>query len=310
MSHKSTGRVELSLTGELGQRHAGLRLCSEQAQREMERSLSRLGQLTAVVVNRTEAGLEVLDGFKRVRAAQALGWAVLRGEVLEVDGPGAKVRVWECNAGAGLTELEEGWLVRALYREDGLSQPRIAQLLRRHKSWVSRRLMLVEGLSEGVQAQVRLGLLCATAARELGQLPRGNQEAAAQVVSRRGLTTRQTALLVERLLAAGGEAERQRVLEAAMRWEAAGAGGTQGAPTRPRARTPGEWLVADAAAVSRLSSRLHARLLERPLSSLGEAAAEEVARSLKALRPGLVSLCDSLERVVGQPEGSHVQHAR
>jgi ParB-like chromosome segregation protein Spo0J len=270
----------------------------------MERSLSRLGQLTAVVVNRTEAGLEVLDGFKRVRAAQALGWAVLRGEVLEVDGAGAKVRVWECNAGAGLTELEEGWLVRALYREDGLSQPRIAQLLRRHKSWVSRRLMLVEGLSEEVQAQVRLGLLSATAARELGQLPRGNQEAVAQVVSRRGLTTRQTALLVARLREAGDEPERERVLAAAMQWEGAGARGAPRASPRPPARTPGEWLVADAAAVGRLSARLHTRLLERSLSSLGEAAAEEARRSLKALRPGLVSLCNTLERVVGKGEVS------
>lgn len=34
----------------------------------------------------------------------------------------------------GLTELEEGWLVGALYREHRLLQPAIAQRMGRHKS--------------------------------------------------------------------------------------------------------------------------------------------------------------------------------
>jgi ParB-like chromosome segregation protein Spo0J len=288
--------VELHLAAELSETHAALRLCTPEAQREMERSLSRLGQLTPVVLNRTARGVEVLDGFKRVKAARALGWAVLRGEVSEVDGPGAKLRLWQCNAGSALSELEQGWLVRALYREDGLTQPRIAQLLGRHKSWVSRRLMLVEGLSDGVQADVRLGLLSATAARELGQLPRGNQDATAQVVTRRGLTARQTATLVARLREAADAGARERTLAEAMTWTSPSprAGET---PSAKLQRTPGEWLVADLAAVARLSARLHARLLERPLSSLGEAAAQVASRNLQGLRPGLLSLCQTIERV-------------
>ncbi|MBK6519966.1 MAG: hypothetical protein IPG04_39000, partial [Polyangiaceae bacterium] len=46
--------------------------------------------------------------------------------------------------------------MRALYREHGLLQPAIAQRLGRHKSWVHRRLMLVEALDPAVQADVRL----------------------------------------------------------------------------------------------------------------------------------------------------------
>ena len=48
---------------------------------------------------------------------------------------------------------------------------------------------------------MRLGLISATVARELVRLPRGNQDAVAQVVARRGLTTRQTSRLVDTLLA-------------------------------------------------------------------------------------------------------------
>lgn len=66
-----------------------------------------------------------------------------------------------------------------------------------------RRLVLAEGPAESVTADVRLGLVSATAAREVGRLPRGNQEQVAQVIARRGLTTRQTTGLVDQLLTAG-----------------------------------------------------------------------------------------------------------
>jgi ParB-like chromosome segregation protein Spo0J len=299
MSNGMTRAVELDLAAGPRETHARLRLHVADAQREMERSLSRHGQLTPVVVSRTAEGLELLDGFKRVRAARALGWAVMRGELSEVAGPGAKLLLWQCNAGGSLSELEQGWLVQALYREDGLTQPQISHLLGRHKSWVSRRLMLVEGLSDEVQASVRLGLLSATAARELGQLPRGNQDEAAQVVMRRGLTTRQATGLVTRLSSAENELSRARVLEDAMTWT----------PERPRVgqraderrqRTPGELLVTDVAAVSRLSIRLHARLLEKPFTALGESAAEAASHKLKELRPGLLSLCQTIERVTAE----------
>ena len=46
--------------------------------------------------------------------------------------------------GRGMKELEEAWIVHALVREDGLSQVQVAELLERHKSWVSRRLALLE----------------------------------------------------------------------------------------------------------------------------------------------------------------------
>ena len=50
-----------------------------------------------------------------------------------------------------MAELEEGWLVRSLFREDLLSLPEISRRLYRHRSWVWRRLMLVEALDPIVQ---------------------------------------------------------------------------------------------------------------------------------------------------------------
>jgi len=63
----------------------------------------------------------------------------------------------------------------------------------------------VEALDPAVQADVRLGLLMPRAAVVLGQLPRGNQHAAAGVVIRHGLTVRQVELWVAELLACADE---------------------------------------------------------------------------------------------------------
>jgi ParB-like chromosome segregation protein Spo0J len=140
----------------LGERLAALRLCEAEALARMQQSLASVGQVSAISVFTPEgAGFEVLDGFKRTRAARALGWTDLRAQVLAVDVVGAKVALTLLHERGGLTELEEAWLVRSLYREDHLSQPEIARHLSRHKSWVSRRLLVAEGLDDAVQADVR-----------------------------------------------------------------------------------------------------------------------------------------------------------
>lgn len=279
--------------GELKEGLSGLRLCSPEALRDMKRSLETFGQIAAVLVNRTSGGLEVVDGFKRLRASRALGWTRLRVQIEELDGIAAKLRLWQSNSSHGLTEVEEAWLVRALYREEHLSQPQIAVMLRRHKSWVCRRLMLVEGLGDELTASVRLGLLTATVARELSRLPRGNQDEVARVVTRRGLTSRQTARLVDDLLriAANDQQARQKVLECAGQRVAASKG-----TSKTSKQTPGEHLVADALALRRIAARLHTRLLARSLGSLGEEAGVLAARELQELGRALLALYQTMER--------------
>ncbi len=72
------------------------------------------------------------------------------------------MQIVHSNRREGLTEIEEAWIIHALHREDGLSQPEIGRLLGHHKSWVNRRLLLAEALSEELQADLRLGLVGAT----------------------------------------------------------------------------------------------------------------------------------------------------
>lgn len=284
---KQTSTLDLA-PSELGEALSSMRLCPPPAQQQMQLSLSRLGQLTPVQAYRVGTRLELFDGLKRVRAARALSWPELRVEVHALDAAGAKVRLLCCNASTGLAELEEAWLVRSLYREDRLSQPQIAVLLTRHKSWVCRRLALAESLSDELSASVRVGLVTATAAAELARLQRCNQDAVLRVITRRGLTTRQTAQLVHTLLAAAPEHWHGLLEQAATPPPAPrGGGGAR--------RTPGEQLVADAWAMKRLAVRLHARLLERSLTSLGAPACAVVCSELAELRSTLGALITTLD---------------
>ena len=296
------GSLETVALGALGESLSALRLCSESERAEVERSLRRHGQLSAILCCRIEDCLEVVDGFKRVAAARTLRWSELRAEVTEdADPVVAKLRLWQAHQASGLSELEQAWVIRALYREDRLSQPQIAMLFGRDKSWVCRRLILAEGLVAEVEAQGRLGLLSATAGRELARLPRGNQQAAVGVVLRRGLTTRQVVQLVDALLLTEDEATREQLLARAAEGEVERGRGTR----RPAGRlSPQEWLVAEIARAKRSCLRLQVALLRTPLGSLCPAAAALVEQSLIDLRSQLHALLRSIDQL---GRGEHVR---
>jgi ParB/RepB/Spo0J family partition protein len=188
---------------ELGQRFAALRIVHPSAELRMRTSLEKYGQMSPVVASRLEpeGPYELLDGFKRFRAARELGLERLKARVLDLGARASKAAILQLNwVGKSVHHLEEALVLVSLVREDGLTQTEIAVLLGRHKSWVSRRVALVERLCEEVKESLRLGLTSVTIARELGRLPRGNQEAALACVQKQGLTWRETRHLVSALL--------------------------------------------------------------------------------------------------------------
>ena len=212
----------------------------------MERSLMMVGQITPLVVHASGHGYEVLDGFKRLRAARSLKWSCLWVQVMRLGAVQAKLHLCQSNRAGGLTEIEEAWVVRSLYREDGLTQPEIGRLMVRNKSWVNRRLLLAEALGEELQVDLRIGLISATTARELCRLPRDNQQEVATTVKQRGLTTRQTQTLVEAWLAAPTESARESLLTTVR--------GTQEGKEARRPRTSGEWMLYDGGSLPLISS--------------------------------------------------------
>jgi ParB-like chromosome segregation protein Spo0J len=188
---------------EIGTAYRRYRLSDPAGQEAMAHSLRRYGQLSPVVVCRRESGIELLDGFKRLEACRAMPERTgLSARLLEVDERGAKAAIYGLNqVGTHLRELEEAWIVFALVREDGLSQAAAASLLGRHKSWVCRRLALLERLCEEGREDLRLGLLSPTMARQLLRLPAGNQAEVLTVVRRESLSAAELSGVVDLLLA-------------------------------------------------------------------------------------------------------------
>jgi ParB/RepB/Spo0J family partition protein len=281
--------------GDLDERLSALRLCEPKAIEAMAVSLERHGQLSPLVVFDDGRRVEVVDGFKRLQAARCLQWPRLEVHRCDIDVTEAKVQVALLNSGRGLTELEEGWLIRSLYREDKLSQSAIAERLGRHKSWICRRLLLVEGLVDEVQVNVRLGLIAPRAAVTLAALPRGNQVSAMTVVSRRGLTVRQTEMLVAQVNASVDTTAQRALLE---RWLSGAVELPQPGPRPPQAlRSEAEWTAADITTMHRVAARLDARLLATPLRVFGPVAAELIAAHLEALVPALTALQSTIVTV-------------
>jgi hypothetical protein len=167
-----------------------------------------------VVVCLLEDQYVLVDGFKRLRAARTLkGMEQLQARRLDVDEQGAKAAVYNLNrAGQRPMELEEAWIVHALVREDGLSQVEAAQLLGRHKSWVNRRLAMLERLCETAKEELRLGLLTPALARQLTRLPQGNQEAALTTTREFSLTSHELSGVVDLLLASSTREQTEFVL--------------------------------------------------------------------------------------------------
>jgi hypothetical protein len=236
------GSTRPATLAELGQRYRRYRLADPEAEAAMAGSLRRWGQLAPVVACVRNDKLELLDGFKRHAAAGQLAGMTLSVRVLEVDEPTAKAAILGLNRGQRATrELEEAWIVQGLVRDDQMTQVEAAHLLGRHKSWVCRRLALLEKLSASVKEDLRLGLVGPSLARQLTRLPVGNQEALLALTRRETLTAQEVSGVIDLLQGASPEQaafvlHKPREALALM----------QGAPTAlrdPRLSRAGNWLA-------------------------------------------------------------------
>jgi len=182
---------------EIGTSYQRVRCLVPRQIEQMKASLTAHGQLTALVVVNRQHGLELIDGFKRHRAAQQMGWTRLRAIFMEVDEPGQWVAMLALNrATHAMSVLEEALVLREMAAM-GMTQTQIGEILHRHKSWVSRRIGLIERLHPELVEQIREGILPAGAARRLLGLPAGNQLELATVVMHHGLGSQETELLVQ-----------------------------------------------------------------------------------------------------------------
>jgi len=228
---------------ELGQRYRHYRLADPEAEEAMAGSLRRWGQLAPVAACVRDGQLELIDGFKRYTAAKQIrGLASLSVRVLDMDERTAKAAILSLNRDQRpVRELEEAWVVQALVRDDGMTQVQAGQLLGRHKSWVCRRLALLEKLSAAVKEDLRLGLVGPSLARALTRLPTGNQETLLALVRRATLTAQEVSGVID--LLQGASDEQAAFVLAKPREALALVHGMPTALRDPRLSRAGNWLA-------------------------------------------------------------------
>jgi ParB/RepB/Spo0J family partition protein len=169
----------------------------------MIESIKMHGQLSPVLAGRFEHGQTwvLVDGFKRLRATQTLKIQSLQVWCVECSMQVLKAMVLTVNQDdSTCRELEEALVIQSLHRDEGLQQQEIALLCNRDKSWVCRRIGLIERLSDEVLEQMRLGLVSLCIARELLRLPRGNQNRLLSAIRQHRLNIRQSRRLVDKYL--------------------------------------------------------------------------------------------------------------
>lgn len=193
--------IEEIAVSEIGEKYGAFRIVNPRADGAMIKSIRKYGQISPVVCVKGKDGYEMIDGFKRLRACRSLNQMTLQAKTIQVSGRVCKAAMLQLNwSGKSINEMEEALILQSLHREDGLTQVEIAVLSGRDKSWVSRRISLIERLSEEVQEDIRLGLISVMTGRDLAKLPRGNQKEAAEAILKRHYTTREAAKLIGYLL--------------------------------------------------------------------------------------------------------------
>ena len=180
----------------------------------IERSMKTHGQLQPVIARLHEGGMQLIDGFKRLYAAEALLLDSLECRLFEVDECQAKVMLLSYNRTNQSMEVwEEAMILKSLLEGGELDQRRLAKVVGHSPSWVSRRLSLISKVDEEVTADIKMGVLSSRHARALMRLPRGNQSEVARVIKQYGLSSRLSNRLVDIYLSEESEEDQRRLLE-------------------------------------------------------------------------------------------------
>lgn len=207
----STRIEEISLS-EFDLSLSGMRIMNMTRILQVEKSMRQHGQLQPVVARVHEGGYQLIDGFKRLYAAEDLMMETLECHVLEIDLAQAKVLLLSYNRlHQSMEAWEEALVLQDLQKTHSMDQRSLSKLTGYSRSWISRRLALIEKMDEAVSSEIMMGALTSSHARALIKLPRGNQGDVARAITSFALSSRQSDKLVEAFLKASDE-NRQRYI--------------------------------------------------------------------------------------------------
>ena len=138
---------------QLDRRLAHLRVRHPARFRHLLASLAETGQQTPIVVIQQTARYLVIDGHQRIAALEQLRRDTVDAVVLDTVNEAEAlllVRSLRMNSEPE-TALEQGWLLAEMEAKLGYTIEELARRFDRSPTWVTRRLSLVDTLSESIQ---------------------------------------------------------------------------------------------------------------------------------------------------------------
>jgi ParB/RepB/Spo0J family partition protein len=141
--------------------YAHLRVDHPKSLAKLMVSMEHYGQLVPVIVVTASPPHQwvLIDGYQRVNALKRLGKDTVEAEVWSCSLTDALLMLLKSWGARSSGILEEALLLHELYKQHSLSQQVLARRVGRDQSWVSRRLALLEPLSEAILEGVSKGAL-------------------------------------------------------------------------------------------------------------------------------------------------------
>ena len=181
-------------------KYSELRIQDPVRQGRLSGRLATEGQQNPVsVIQSSEHGYILIDGYRRVSALTSLGKDTVEAQVLDMSEVDALLMTCQLEPAGKRTILEEAWVLREPHENFGLSQQDLATRFHRSVSWISRRLGLIKELPSFIHEFVREGSICAHVAMKylvpLTRAKRGDCERQAENIKGHSLSSRQVGRL-------------------------------------------------------------------------------------------------------------------
>jgi ParB family chromosome partitioning protein len=182
-------------------RYAHTRIKNASALAKMQNSITRYGQIVPALAVPENNNFILIDGYLRLKALKACGRDCIKLQVIEENEADSLFVLLAKNNDRQWEVIEQAALIQELHSRFTYSFGEIARRLGRDKSWVKRRLDLVDSLPEEIKQAVMTGKLSTwSASHVLVPLSRVNEKDACRLTEkllRDPLSTRELARLYE-----------------------------------------------------------------------------------------------------------------
>ncbi len=158
-------------------KYAHTRILDQKSIYKMMRSLESFGQKAPVTLVSGSGKYILIDGYTRIRALKKLGIDTVWSDILDMEEKAALLLFLNRQEHKKCIPLEQACIIQELKTGFGLSLTQIAAGLCKDKSFVKRRLDMLEALPDDILSMVRDGhILSWSASRVLAPLARANKE--------------------------------------------------------------------------------------------------------------------------------------